>query len=72
MESAKAEPTTYAAALLQSRMQKRHLLLGNGFSIGVHRAFGYPGLYEEAVARDPSLASLRGEGAGLEERRTRR
>jgi len=53
-----AEPTTFAEALEHSRLQRRHLLLGNGFSIGVHRAFGYDSLYEDAVARDPSLARL--------------
>lgn len=58
MGTGKAELTTYAEALLQTRLQKRHLLLGNGFSIGVHRAFGYPSLHEEAVARDPSLRRL--------------
>ncbi|MDP3746902.1 MAG: DUF4917 family protein [Phenylobacterium sp.] len=58
MESGKAALSTYAEALLQSRSQKRHLLLGNGFSIGVHRAFGYPSLHEAALARDPSLRQL--------------
>jgi len=58
LETAKPERTTFAEALAQSLVQRRHLLLGNGFSIGVHRAFGYTSLYEDAVARDPYLARL--------------
>ncbi len=58
METTKTERTTFAEALSQTQRLRRHLLLGNGFSIGVHRAFGYPSLHEDAVARDPSLAHL--------------
>jgi hypothetical protein len=45
-------------ALKQTEARRRHLLLGNGFSIGVHRAFGYSSLHADAVARDPGLAAL--------------
>lgn len=56
MNAQRAEPISFAEALQRTRDQPRHLLLGNGFSIGVHRAFGYPSLYEDAVSRDPGLA----------------
>jgi hypothetical protein len=51
-------PVDFEEALHRTSAQRRHLLLGNGFSIGVHRAFGYPSLYEDAVLQDPSLRSL--------------
>lgn len=47
-----------------TRDASRHLLLGNGFSIGAHRAFGYPSLHASAVRRDPTLAALFPEGCG--------
>ncbi|HEY8572500.1 DUF4917 family protein [Phenylobacterium sp.] len=53
-----AEQITFAEALRRTHDRRRHLLLGNGFSIGVHRAFGYPALYEDAVHHDPGLATL--------------
>jgi len=49
---------TFAEALHRSSTQRRHLLLGNGFSLSLHDAFGYPALFEEAVRQDPSLRSL--------------
>lgn len=45
-------------ALAQTGLRRRHLLLGNGFSIGVHGAFGYRSLHADAVARDKGLAAL--------------
>lgn len=36
---------------------KRHVLLGNGFSIGAHEKFGYESLYEEARNGFPSRIS---------------
>ncbi|UTP38004.1 DUF4917 family protein [Phenylobacterium sp. LH3H17] len=52
------KPITFAEALEATKARRRHLLLGNGFSIGVHRAFGYGSLFEDAVAREPSLRDL--------------
>lgn len=49
---------TFAEALSRSSTQRRHLLLGNGFSLSLHDAFGYPALFQEAVQQDPSLSSL--------------
>lgn len=58
LERQQFESIAFTEALQRTREQPRHLLLGNGFSIGVHRAFGYPSLYEDAVKRDPGLAAL--------------
>lgn len=52
------EPISFNHALELSKTDRRHLLLGNGFSIAAHRAFGYPALYGHAVRNDPSLAAL--------------
>lgn len=54
----KPKPTSFEAAIAETAGRPRHLLLGNGFSIGVHTDFGYPRLYQEAIKRDPSLALL--------------
>jgi Domain of unknown function (DUF4917) len=51
-------PITYSGALADTAGAPRNLLLGNGFSIAVHDAFGYPALFKSAVRRDPSLANL--------------
>lgn len=53
-----AERTTFELALQATITARRHLLLGNGFSIGVHPSFGYGRLFEEAVFNDPGLESL--------------
>jgi hypothetical protein len=45
-------------ALEQTDAKRRHLLLGNGFSVSKHRSFDYRSLYDVAVRRDRSLASL--------------
>lgn len=39
---------TYIDALAESMERRRHLLLGNGFSIAVHANFRYGSLFEEA------------------------
>lgn len=49
---------SFADALARTAHQKRHLLLGNGFSIGAHPAFGYPSLHTAATTRDPTLLDL--------------
>jgi hypothetical protein len=54
----RAEETTFERALDSTRSQRRHLLLGNGFSIGVHPSFGYDRLFEEAAFVDPDLKRL--------------
>ena len=51
-------PISFAEALQRTASRPRYLLLGNGFSIGVHSAFGYASLYDDAVHRDPSLRPL--------------
>ena len=58
MSGSKAEGVTFGEALARSGGQRRHLLLGNGFSLSLHNAFGYPALFEEAVQQDPSLRTL--------------
>src|SRR4051794_25796461 len=58
LEAQQVESIAFTQALQRTSDQRRHLLLGNGFSIGVHRAFGYPSLYEDAVSGDPGLAAF--------------
>ena len=58
MAEPQIESVSFAKALESTQSRRRHLLLGNGFSIGVHTAFGYPSLLEDAVSREPSLRAL--------------
>jgi len=50
------EPITFSEALEATNQRRRILLLGNGFSIGVHKAFGYPSLFQHAVDEEPAIA----------------
>jgi Domain of unknown function (DUF4917) len=48
---------SYKAVLAEIKQGsgKKHLLLGNGFSIAAHSKFNYKSLYEEACNADPGL-----------------
>lgn len=50
--------TTYAEAIDATRRRKRHLLLGNGFSIAAHAEFRYDSLLNAGEALTPSLARV--------------
>jgi hypothetical protein len=52
------ETISFADALERTHRDRRHLLLGNGFSIAKDPSFDYPSLYGEAVKADPSFATL--------------
>lgn len=45
-------------ALRRTEQKRRHLLLGNGFSISAHSGFGYHRLYDEATRYDAGLSKL--------------
>lgn len=58
---------SFEEALRSTRAQPRHLLLGNGFSMSVHRGFGYGRLFDEAAREDRSLGALfQGHGYDFE------
>lgn len=50
------EVISFETATAETDDACRHLLLGNGFSIGRDRAFGYPNLYRYVVQRAPDFA----------------
>jgi hypothetical protein len=54
----------FEKAIARTEARKRHLLLGNGFSIGAHASFGYPRLYDHAVTQDAEFAKLFPQGGG--------
>jgi len=49
---------TFAKALECTTGARRHLLLGNGFSMAFTRSFGYPSLFSVAGAFSPAVAAL--------------
>ena len=51
-------PISFREALSETADRRRHLLMGNGFSIAAHRGFDYSSLYDVEVAPDPSLSAL--------------
>ena len=53
-----SEPIEFQRAIADTSTRRRHLLLGNGFSIAAHRQFNYGSLYEVAVRRDDAIADL--------------
>ena len=53
-----AQRTTFAEALTETRAQRRHLLLGNGFSIAAHSGFHYGSLADEARNNDANIDRL--------------
>lgn len=50
--------TTFEQALAETEGSRRHLLLGNGFSIALDGCFSYRSLYDVALGLDRSLAFL--------------
>ncbi len=56
---------SFGEALASTQQNRRHLLLGNGFSISIHQRFSYHSLFDEAVIRDQSLSNLF-EGCGVD------
>ena len=52
------ENIPFAQALAETEGRRRHLLVGNGFSMAVHSGFGYRRLYDEAARVDPGVAPL--------------
>jgi hypothetical protein len=58
---------SFSDAMAETVVCRRHLLLGNGFSMSKHALFGYTSLYEEALRHDGGLAPLfQGHGASFE------
>ncbi|RAK59878.1 hypothetical protein DJ021_08695 [Phenylobacterium hankyongense] len=58
---------SFDEAKAQTEAKRRHLLLGNGFSISKHRSFAYDRLYDEAVRGDAALEPLfAGHGTNFE------
>ena len=58
---------SFCDAMAETEDRRRHLLLGNGFSMSKHSLFGYTSLYEEALRHDGGLAPLfRDHGASFE------
>jgi hypothetical protein len=45
----------YEEALARTRRQRRHLLLGNGFSVAAHPRFRYDDLADVAMSLNPDL-----------------
>lgn len=58
------ETISFTDAIDQSATQRRHLLLGNGFSIGAHPEFSYGSLFDQAFGADEG--HLRSVFAGLQ------
>lgn len=50
--------TTFDDAKAETENKRRHLLLGNGFSVAVHSGFGYGSLFEEAARIDTRIVPL--------------
>jgi hypothetical protein len=63
----RAIPITFDQALEETARTLRHLLLGNGFSIGAYRGFSYTSLNEEACKLDPSIEPFLPPGVDIEE-----
>src|SRR4051794_7312872 len=58
-------PFTYRQAIDETRKRRRHLLLGNGFSMAYDRKlFSYENLAEAAGDPSPSIRDLLDEKAG--------
>jgi hypothetical protein len=53
-----AEWISFDEALSRTEDQRRHLLLGNGFSMSVHTGFGYKSLFDEATRADRGLSEV--------------
>jgi len=49
---------TFTEALTETVRARRHLLLGNGFSMAFDRSFGYPSLFSVAGPFSPPVAAL--------------
>lgn len=59
-------PVTFKEALELTDNRARNLLLGNGFSIGLHQPLAYRSLKQVAVSKDPSVAALLAETDSFE------
>jgi hypothetical protein len=58
---------SFEEAKAATETKRRHLLVGNGFSISKHRSFAYDHLYDEALRGDAALGPLfAGHGADFE------
>ena len=62
-----ASQTTFEEALDDTARFRRHLLLGNGFSMGPHPSFNVQSLNEEACKLDSSLEPLLPSGIDFEQ-----
>ncbi|WP_395670513.1 DUF4917 family protein [Phenylobacterium sp.] len=58
---------SFAQAMADTATHRRHLLLGNGFSMSIHGGFRYGSLFEEAARIDNGIVPLfAGHGADFE------